>query len=828
MLKPLPIYFLKKIVREYDLTPEQEEAFVARYSTDEEVGNAEVAKTLNISEGAFRTRMSGVYRKFSFTGNTSGKFYKLRNLLIDRFQPNESSGTTEKEPIEKNDDIDAIVQQVRSAIEPLIREQCGMMRVLDMDQPIELTGDRGIYTNVNILEKQSRLRSERELLEDCDFDNRRVRDRRIPGLKAVERHRRLMVLGKPGAGKTTFLKYLAMQCITGGFAAGQVPFFVTLKDFAEAEKSPSLLEYLAEGLTVETMDQLLSSGRALIFLDGLDEVREEDTKRVRSEILSITRKSVENQCVMTCRIAAQEYTFVNFTDVEVADFDEEQIATFAENWFRAKNDLLSAETFVRRLGANEPIQELAKTPILLTLLCLVFDRDKDFPTKRVDLYEQGIDLLLEDWDKKRDVQRDRIDRNIDLPFIKKLLSYIAFASFTERNLIDYKQLECYIADFIQTLPSDSAYAQLSRIDCETLCKTLVKSLQSHHGILVERAERTYSFSHLTFQEYFTARQITTTNQVDFLVARIAEKQWREVFLLVVGMMRNADELLLAMKSSIDLMIDSDQNLQQFLAWGSDKTRTNAQGFESVVLRACYLGSVGYNPFNGDTEICKGSAISEYNYFEFYCDQTIVSKKSDLPSRNCQLISDLFLTECVKIASGIDAKKAAEIVKEVDRLSRIEDISFDQALSRMSIADLYLDYFLDGFFDYAYSIQRDLLGANIVWNGSLIDIEIEDQFKSLHSMLPTINDDRNCLNWWGVNGEGWIEKFRKTTIECRNIGHDWQFTDDQEALLQQYHDANRLLVECLNSGCCVSPSVREEIEATLLLPVEEIDKLRMQN
>jgi predicted NACHT family NTPase len=66
------------------------------------------------------------------------------------------------------------------------------------------------------------------------------------------------------------------------------------------------------------------------------------------------------------------------------------------------------------------------------------------------------------------------------------------------------------------------------------------------------------------------------------------------------------------------------------------------------------------------------------------------------------------------------------------------------------------------------------------------------------------------------------------ITHRNIGHDWQFTDDQKALLQQYYDANLLLIECLNSDCYVSRNVREEIDATLLLPVAEIDKLRMQN
>jgi hypothetical protein len=216
-------------------------------------------------------------------------------------------------------------------------------------------------------------------------------------------------------------------------------------------------------------------------------------------------------------------------------------------------------------------------------------------------------------------------------------------------------------------------------------------------------------------------------------------------------------------------------------------------------------------------------MSEYDYFEFYYDQTMASRKSDLPHGNCQLVSDLFLTECAEIALGIDKKEAAEIVREVDQLSRIEDISFYQALSQMRALDPGLDSFLDDFFDRAYSLQRDLVGKNIIWNASVISIEIEDQFKSLHSMLPTINDDRNCLNWWGVNGEKWCEKLRKTMIKCRNIGHDWQLTDEQNQKLQKYHDANILLVRCLKSKCSVSTTVREEIQNTLLLPIAELKR-----
>ena len=63
------------------------------------------------------------------------------------------------------------------------------------------------------------------------------------------------------------------------------------------------------------------------------------------------------------------------------------------------------------------------------------------------------------------------------------------------------------------------------------------------------------------------------------------------------------------------------------------------------------------------------------------------------------------------------------------------------------------------------------------------------------------------------------------IKYRNIGQDWQFRDEQREKLEQYYDANKLLVACLNSDCYVTRSVREEIENTLLLPSSEIERLR---
>ena len=66
----------------------------------------------------------------------------------------------------------------------------------------------------------------------------------MPGLEPVSHYSKVMVLGKPGAGKTTFLKYIAMQCIEGLFQPDQVPIFITLREFSETRDEPNLLSYM--------------------------------------------------------------------------------------------------------------------------------------------------------------------------------------------------------------------------------------------------------------------------------------------------------------------------------------------------------------------------------------------------------------------------------------------------------------------------------------------------------------------------------------------------------------------------------------------------------
>ena len=241
-----------------------------------------------------------------------------------------------------------IVQEIRENIKLSILERCGKIRVLDMTVPINLND---IYTSVNILEKITKTRRiGNQLLQKVNFEDierfglSRIIEKRISALEAVEKYSKLMILGKAGAGKSIFLKYLAIQCIKGEFQPHLVPIFLNLKDFAV---HTTLIEYITQFIQPNIdINQLLISGKMLILLDGLDEVKQDNNNHILQKIRDFSHQFSNNHFVVTSRIAAGEYTFEQFTEVEIADFDDQQITDFVFNWFQ---DQSKAKLFIQKL-----------------------------------------------------------------------------------------------------------------------------------------------------------------------------------------------------------------------------------------------------------------------------------------------------------------------------------------------------------------------------------------------------------------------------------------------------------------------------------------------
>ena len=279
--------------------------------------------------------------------------------------------------------VDKIVESLRTQTRTDIQTRCGTIKILTMEQPIGLGK---IYTDVHFLDK--RTANLRRPLKEFRFDEAYASAGRVRGIQVFDENPRLMIYGKPGAGKTTFLKRLAMQCADGKYRPDLAPVFVTLLDYARTQLS--LLEYVERqwGKHPETK-MLLEAGRALVLLDGLDEVRDGDFDGVRQSIEGFIADFPNCPTALTCRIAAREYVFAQFAEVEMADFDEPQIVAYANRWFREK-----ADAFVKKLKANKATYGLASSPLLLTLICLVFEARGDFGDSRAGLYDEGLDVLL--------------------------------------------------------------------------------------------------------------------------------------------------------------------------------------------------------------------------------------------------------------------------------------------------------------------------------------------------------------------------------------------------------------------------------------------------
>lgn len=516
-------------------------------------------------------------------------------LLASSAPPQPKAGRTKSLSIMQSQmDIEDVVTSTRDRIAPDTLERCGWMRILNMSQRIDASE---IYTEVNIFE-QVRAKQRRSI-EDIQKDvrpedfNRETILKRVAAKKILNQHKRLMILGKPGSGKSTLLRRLAVENIRGQYHPRLVPAYIEFR----ALEGRSICEALAEQWATAP-GPILRAGRALLLLDGLDElpiaqlsvirheldeILQEDKARehwyrgtasIRNSLEPILPAASDSIIIVTCRIAAREYLSPLLNEIEIAEFNHEQISDFVTHWFSARGYSGKIAPFLTQMRERPRLSDLATSPLLLTMMCLYFEDHADLNVSRAELYSKGLDTILERWDASRGVKRD------DSPYGRlstrgreTLYSDIALRHL-EKGEIIFPSPD--IATYFQE-PIDSA--------------SILLIMEAQHGLLIQRAQGIYSFSHLTFQEYLAAKSFAEDSDParwDDLLQHVTDHRWREVFLLVTSMIK-ADYLVERMHSALNEFVAARPPLLELLRWVKRKQETFGNNYTSTAVRAFYFG-----------------------------------------------------------------------------------------------------------------------------------------------------------------------------------------------------------------------------------------------
>ena len=486
--------------------------------------------------------------------------------------------------------IDDLVQRVRSQRQDKVNYQCGTLQLLNIGRPIAL---EQIYTEINILESipsQQRLdiaTIENFTPEQVDRANlSKITKTKVSGMEAVEKYLKIRVLGKLGSGKTTFLKYIALQCNQAQFAADQIPVFISLRDFAASyhQGQPDLLAFIHQEFITSDISQLaiikklLRCGKMLICIDGMDELNPEEGTIVLNEINRFSEKYYLNQFVISRRTAFQKLALKGFTDVEIAPLTQAKINTFAQKWFgelsstHNGNNIESASKFMEYVKSpeNRRLRRLASTPLFLHLTCSLFHHQDQFPIKHTEIYKKITELLLGKWDEAKGLERTPVYPGFEMPQKLKSLSEFALQTFEQgQHLFEQVVVDQYMTDFLQDLLDDDTEPEEIYHATEIMLQ-MTKS--QRHGLVVERAQGVLSFSYLAIQEYLIARKIAISYDLEGseeylqkLVTHITDPNWREIFLLTASMLRGADRLVQLMQQQIHNLVAADPYLQDFLA-----------------------------------------------------------------------------------------------------------------------------------------------------------------------------------------------------------------------------------------------------------------------
>ena len=379
--------------------------------------------------------------------------------------------------------------------------------------------------------------------------------------------RLLAVIADPGYGKTTLMRFLTLSFSNQGYGAQGakelIPILLLFREFysrIQSQTQPPLSQLIVEEVqnlprcselrTSEPWfkDQL-QQGKCLVMLDGLDEVPEAQRDTV-SRWANWQMQNYPSQFILTSRPHGYDSSlFEGVQRVDILDFNNDQKRTFIHQWYRfitweliwkahwsesqhepdpqkrlsrqqaeAESNAEAqqgADDLSRQVFGDKSLTDLAKNPLLITIIAATHEASEQLPKRRVHLYQEIFKLLLE-------YRPNRRDTRLTIP-----------SAETNQLILQKLALELTLAGKTQFSPQQGAEWIQVRLAEEYPDKSLtpqkfLQEIQQVSGLLVGGEGHLYEFTHKTFQEYLTAVELDSYWGREQIAEHFVDKNWEEI------------------------------------------------------------------------------------------------------------------------------------------------------------------------------------------------------------------------------------------------------------------------------------------------------------
>ena len=404
--------------------------------------------------------------------------------------------------------------------------------------------------------------------------------------------RRAVVLGDPGAGKSTLVDFLVGEYLRAGFRG--VPVHVRLSEMQQANPAgiwAAVLEVYDEGVVNATLcaqlEATLSTDGGLLLLDGLDEVPVDAVPEAIAAIVAASLRFADAQLVVTCR--SYDYYLsepsrqlpAEFVKWRLLPFTLEDMLSYVDRWYEVLSRLKFISNPVERkrnlqdaLRNSPALEDLGSTPLLLALMAQVHTTSGELPSARAVLYHRAVIQLLADnpgWRENFVTEAVRQDELLSIVTAVAYEVQMREAASATRRIpgLTIAEIETIIrGDLTRRQPDETSYLTLHK----AIGARLDRIVHSN-GLLVQQVSGHYHFAHRSLQEFLAGMYLLNGADYPLALRLAADPQWHEPFVLMAGygsrdgqslffLTRFIQDLATAKEATVDALILAGEMLAE--------------------------------------------------------------------------------------------------------------------------------------------------------------------------------------------------------------------------------------------------------------------------